>query len=271
MISLELRRRIIVALGIVQSLIRGATSFAQSDIPIAPVQDATAISRIYKIEIVSAAAPLHVAMESGKITATVPQADSLTDYFGLFASEFPLYPPDLIDQVKLKRIVLCHELAFTGQALAAIPDWDHGTLYLDVNRGAHSKSYQRAVIHHEFFHMIDHCIDGNVYRDEGWTALNVQGFTYGTGGKTAQDVKETAVLTDRFPGFLTHYATTAVEEDKAEVFAHMVVNSAYVTERANGDTVVATKVARMQELLAKFCPSMNDHFWKTIALHRRDD
>ncbi len=64
-------------------------------------------------------------------------------------------------------VVRARELTFAGQRRNAIPDFEHDTLYLDVSRGAYSKSYFRKVIHHEFFHIIDYRDDGSLYNDGG--------------------------------------------------------------------------------------------------------
>jgi hypothetical protein len=58
---------------------------------------------------------------------------------------------------------------------------------------------------------------------------------------------------DRVPGFLTGYATAAVEEDKAETFAYMIVDPEYVLARSAWDQVVRTKADRMRAMVADFC------------------
>jgi hypothetical protein len=82
---------------------------------------------------------------------------------------------------------------------------------------------------------------------------------------------DTSVLTDKYPGFLNHYSTTGVEEDKAEVFANLIFDAAYVAERAKKDKVLATKIERMKELLTKFCPEMNQKFWTKVEKINRED
>jgi hypothetical protein len=193
----------------------------------------------------------------------------LQGYTSLFATEFAIYPPDLLQRSQLKRVVLCGELAFAGQRRNAIPDFEHDTLYLDVSRGAYSKPYLRKVIHHEFYHIIDYRDDGSVYRDERWAALNPDNFKYGTGGRTAQDLKETSALTNKYPGFLNHYSTTGVEEDKAEIFANLIVDPEYVETRAINEHVINAKVERMKDQLAKFCPEMNNEFWERVRKIKR--
>jgi hypothetical protein len=227
------------------------------------------IAKEYKIEVVAADPRFPVKTVYGAIEGKGAERKETQDYAGLFAPEFSLYPADLVRRAKLERVVLCRELSFGGQRRNAIPDYEHSCLYLDVSRGSYSKPYLRKVIHHEFFHIVDYRDDGSVYRDERWSALNPKEFKYGSGGRTAQDLRETSVLTTKFPGFLNHYSTTAVEEDKAEVFANLIVDYAYVADRAKKDRVLNAKVERMKELLAKFCPDINDRFWEKVRTTER--
>eukprot|EP00913_Durusdinium_trenchii_P028405 g26633.t1 len=206
---------------------------------------------------------------SRRITGKEATAEEVARYARLFVPEFSLYPAGFVKRTKLKRIVFCKQLAYGGQLRAAIPDFPNDTLYLDVNRGSASPAYQRKVIHHEYFHIVDYRDDGRVYRDDRWKALNPAKVKYGTGGRNAQNNGNTSVLTTRYPGFLNHYSTTGVEEDKAEVFANMIVAQKYVKARAKKDRVLRAKVARMKALLAEFCPEINEEFWKKIDAVKR--
>ena len=109
------------------------------------------------------------------------------------------------------------------------------------------------------------------HADEQWAALNPPGFKYGGGGKSAQGEQNASILTDKVPGFLTLYATTGVEEDKAVVFANLLVDFAYVEKRARKDQVLRAKAERMRELLAAFCPEMDEAFWKTVRNTKRNN
>lgn len=198
----------------------------------------------------------------GSIGGREADNETLEKYQKLLVAEVNRYPTTLMRNSKLKRIILCDELTYEGQRRNAIPDFEHDDLYLDVKRGDHNQRYQRKVIHHEFFHVIDYKDDGSVYADNSWSALNPAGFRYGNGGRNAQDDASTSLLTDRYPGFLNHYSTTGVEEDKAETFANMIVDLRHVQNRAAKDPVVKSKVVAMKALLEKFCPEIDEEFWK---------
>jgi hypothetical protein len=162
-------------------------------------------------------------------------------------------------------VVFWEELALAGQRRTAVPDFMHDTLYLDVARGAYDRVYQREVMHHEFFHMIDYQEHGNIYSDNRWAVLNPATFHYGTGGKNAQGDPSTGVWTTKYPGFLDHYATMGVEEDKAEVFAAMLIDPKYLNHRCVGDPVLAAKLREMKATLQRFCPEADEGFWKKVA------
>ncbi len=198
----------------------------------------------------------------GAIEGAVASPGELQPYLDFFADEFCRYPPELIARTKLKRVVFCKRLAFDGQLRNAIPDYEHDALYYDVSRGNHSRNYQRSVIHHEFFHVIDYQDDGDVYRDERWAKMLPLDFRYGRGGRGSQNDSKMSLFDESVPGFLTHYSTTGVEEDKAELFAHMIINPAYVAERSAKEPLLQAKVDRMKSLLSEFCPEMNAGFWR---------
>lgn len=229
------------------------------------------IAKVYQFEIVTAGERFPVKSTYGVIDGQNAERTALDRYVDLFAPEFTLYPADLVKRSQLKRIVLCQKLSFAGQLRNAIPDYEHDTLYLEVDRGAYNKGYLRKVIHHEFFHIIDYRDDGRVYQDDPWGELNPPKFQYGKGGRNVQDINTTSVLTDKFPGFLNHYSTTGVEEDKAEIFANLIVEAAHVQARAKRDAVLKAKVERMKELLVTFSPEMNEKFWEQAGKLPRAD
>ena len=142
-------------------------------------------------------------------------------------------------------------------------------LYLDLARGRHADAYTRREIHHEFFHVIDWRDDGKVHEDSHWAAMKPRGFKYGNGGRNTQNDRTGSILIDKRPGFMNKYSTTGVEEDKAEVFATMIVHWDVVADRAKRDEVVAKKVARMQTQMEEFSPAADKEFWGRVREFNR--
>ena len=201
----------------------------------------------------------------GEIRGRRADREDLASYVPVLAAEWNVYPPELVEQAGLRRLVLCENLRFDGQQRTAVPDFEHNGLYLDVGRGCYSEMYVRKVIHHEFFHMIDLRDDGALYADERWAALNPAGFQYGSGGRNAQDDPRVSLFSEERPGFLNRYAITGVEEDKAELFAHMLVDGPALERRAARDQPLRAKMQRMQELLRAFCPEADQAFWDAAS------
>jgi hypothetical protein len=224
----------------------------------------TALAAKFNIQI----ATRDVQPRDRRIHAAACDTDELARYESLFAEEFGLYPPDVIRRVGLERVVLCKGLSYAGQARGAVPDFGSNTLYLDAVRGGWDPTYLRKVIHHDFFHMIDYRDDGSLYADKEWESLNPRGFHYGNGGANAQGDSQSSLLTDRYPGFLNSYSKTGVEEDKAEIFANLVVEPNYVERRARTDPVLRAKVSALKRRMVQFSPEADDGFWSRIAALR---
>jgi hypothetical protein len=68
-------------------------------------------------------------------------------------------------------------------------------------------------------------------------------------------------LPSNVPGLVADYASSGFEEDKAEIFAHMMTIYADLSKRAATDAVIDKKMSAMKVFLAKFCPDMNEAFW----------
>jgi Putative zinc-binding metallo-peptidase len=225
------------------------------------------LSDKYALRIISQKPTFPIKSFHGLIEGKEATADKVNAFAPILTFEWNLYPVAMVQRTRLKRIVLCTDLSFAGQKRSAIPDFENDVLYLDVVRGSYSEQYVRKVIHHEYYHIIDLRDDGLLYNDDGWAQLNPRGFKYGSGGKNAQEDLAVSLGTDT-PGFLNKYSMTAVEEDKAELFAHLMVEPTTVYNRATKDIVLRAKVARLKELMAAFCPEMDKTYWDDILRQR---
>jgi hypothetical protein len=136
-------------------------------------------------------------------------------------------------------------------------------MYFDTTLGNYNPPYQRSVIHHEFFHMIDN-LQKKLRKDPEWGALNRPEFHYGRGGETVRNLGA-GVLTHNLPGFLTPYAMSAIEEDKAELYSHLLVDPDYVRSLIKADPVIAAKVTLLKSRLKAWDSQFNEDFWSSKA------
>jgi hypothetical protein len=103
-------------------------------------------------------------------------------------------------------------------------------------------------VHHEVFHFLDYADDDQVRADPAWEKLNDRWFVYGSGGRFQRDPKSSGRA--ELPGFVTRYAQSALEEDKAETFAFWMIDRPWLSARAKTDPVLAAKLAAIERQLA---------------------
>jgi len=178
----------------------------------------------------------------------------LPKYLEIFNSEFNKYSQEFIKITNLKTVAFVKKLTVEGQERAAAPDYYKEILFLDIYLGNYDEQYQRHVIHHEFYHMIEEQLNGNAYyKDPNWAAFNPTDFSYGNGGKYERG-DNAFPLTHPKPGFINIYSQSALEEDKAEIYATLFIKdegdkvAKWIKE---GDSILENKVNYMKTFLEK--------------------
>ncbi len=222
-----------------------------------------AISKKYSVVVDVVTEPYTLRGWGYVVEGTVPKPEDLVKYVKIFASEWNRYPVSVIRSAKMKRIVIGAGITLNKQVRAAVPAFESNTMVYDATLGSYNEPYQRLVIHHEFFHMIDQ-VQGIMGKDPEWRALNPADFHYGTGGEKMRNLGA-GILTDKLPGVLTPYAMSAIEEDKAELFGHLLVDREYVTGRMKADPVIDAKAALLKARLLKWDAGFNNEFWNSKA------
>ena len=181
-------------------------------------------------------------------------------YSLLFAEEFRKYPLEFVSNTKLNSVFLVKDLAVNGQARTAVPDYDNEVLLLDFAAAAYAAQYRRHVIHHEYYHMIEEQINGDAYwKDPVWAGFNPPGFRYGSGGVNARGQDGASTLNHPHAGFVSLYAMSSLEEDKAEVYACLLIDTEReaMNEWAKTDHILASKITYMSEFIARLGSSVN--------------
>lgn len=198
------------------------------------------------------------------VAYNIADEEKAAEYIESFLSaELSIYSPNALKGSRISSIVLCKNLASWGKKVSGLADlrWTGFTWFLgnqffvDVERPF--DAFTRKVIHHELYHLIDSADDFNGLYDNNWKKLNKPEFTY----KDDLLVNQTA---EQKParGFISTYAMQAVEEDKAEVFSHMIVDYNGFEKATKGDVILRRKMDRMKELMKAFCDHFDETFWK---------
>jgi hypothetical protein len=215
----------------------------------------------YGLQIIWQSEQYPVTTKYGTIAGAVPAKQLVSDYVPVLTAEIKRYPVDMIEAAKLHRIVLGYKLTFNGREVNGLADFKPNTLYLDVERLAAEPEQMRKCIHHEFYHIVDY-MNWTLTGDSDWERLNPPRFSYRGGGRFARDHPEAYTFSDTRPGFVNVYATTAAEEDKAELFAFMMVRYNLVKERAGHDKVLRAKMDYLKKVVASFSKEMDAEFWE---------
>lgn len=197
--------------------------------------------------------------------------------YELLNEELSIYDPEVVRQSQLQRLILCNNLRHNGERVNGLAEV--GRFVVDslvFNASAITKSWERAraTLHHELFHAIDYRDDTAHFIDPGWRQLNGVDYKYNDSLQfTAGEYFSDAVYFPRFDfrqlektpgGFLNEYATESVAEDKAVTYSWMIIRYHDLQAIMKKDDVVNAKVHYLQDLLAKFHPSFDEHFWRRV-------
>ena len=199
-----------------------------------------------------------------------PSQSDLDCYTPILFMEFWIYGKSFIKKSKLKKIILLHNINYTNsegtQDRAGCPEYD---LSKSITFAIREKNlaYIRIVLHHELFHFIDYADDQN-FDDDGWEELNQEGFEYGEGGDTE---REWIKLEKNVMGFINHYSTSALEEDRAEIYQYLI--SCPDEALNNNDVIVSKKAKRIQKFLNEFdskgIGDEKNNFWANLIDYRQ--
>jgi hypothetical protein len=196
-------------------------------------------------------------------TLAASDLDALKAYGAVFIDEWAKYPLAFIAWSGLRTIKLVKNLRVIGIVRTASPTPDDLAMIYDIT--ARAGDYTRTVIHHEFDHFFTFKQFG-VYgpSDPNWVAANPPGFQYGNGG-TACYVTPSACPNGPHvvDGFVSGYATSAIEEDKAETFGYLMDDAEYhqVVGWVKTDPALAAKVAMYEKYLCDISSAMcGSHF-----------
>jgi len=168
------------------------------------------------------------------------------------AHELGRYPAEFLARARLHRLLLCAKLHEDSESIPSLPNY-HGALLVDVDADA---AYLRRLVHHEVFHFADYADDDQLSHDPTWLGLNERDFVYGSGGRFLRTPGAGRFSTE-IPGFVSRYATSALEEDKAETFAMRMSEPAKFAQLVAADPVVRAKSAALDAQLGKLSPTFS--------------
>lgn len=197
-------------------------------------------SRASGVPLLESTKPFELSLSNGPIHGVRPETGRLMKAAAVVTRELGRYPASFLRKVRLAGIVLTEDLSEAETPIPSLPNIG-GLLLLDVSS---VESDLVRGLHHEIFHFFDLADDGTVSMDRSWDALNTPGFVYGSGGRTLRGAWA-ALPSPDIVGFVSAYATSANEEDKAETFAFAIARAPLVRDRVRSDTVLRAKLEEL--------------------------
>lgn len=197
------------------------------------------------VALLEATRPFKLALANGPVHGEPPR--SFETAATIVTRELARYPAAFLGKIRLGGVVFTQELAENEMAIPSLPNVG-GLLLLDA---ASSPTDLVRALHHEIFHFFDLVDDGRVSPDPDWAALNAPSFSYGSGGRTIRGAWAARPASD-LPGFVSAYATSGSEEDKAETFAFAIVRTALLSSMLANDSVLRAKVVELERRVGKF-------------------
>jgi hypothetical protein len=189
------------------------------------------------VELLHASETFSFDLAGGRLAGEPPSAAAAARAAGIVADELARYPVGFLPAHRLLRVVLCQRLTEAGMRIPSLPNVEQ-SLVLDVDA---PPAFLRRLIHHEVFHFVDYTSDDQVKADPAWDALNERDFVYGFGGRFVRHGSASRFGSGG-PGFVTEYAKSAIEEDKAETYAFLLTAPGSV-QAAGGDDPTLRKKA----------------------------
>jgi len=176
--------------------------------------------------------------------------------------ELARYPAQFLARARLRRLVLCANFREDNQVIPSLPNY-HGALLVDVDADA---PYLRRLVHHEVFHFADYADDDQLSHDPAWLGLNERSFVYGDGGRFLRQPGVGRFTAD-LPGFVSRYATSALEEDKAETFAMRMSEPQKFAELIAIDPILRAKSAALDAQLRKLTRDVDVRVLDALDVH----
>lgn len=208
-----------------------------------------AAANVSGVALLDATQPFRIELSHGPVSGSPAAPERLLRAQVIVARELARYPRTLLRAIRMRGIVFADDLMEGETSIPSLPNVG-GLLLLDVNG---TDADLTRGLHHEVYHFADLADDGSVSPDPAFDALNTKGFAYGAGGRSLRS-SWAALRPEGIDGFVSVYAMSGVEEDKAETFAFAMARPAQTREQAEREPILAAKLDEIAGRLGKLDP-----------------
>ncbi len=197
----------------------------------------------------------------------------LLRYLLLFEEEIQKYPKKFFVDGRLKGIVLVKTMFNKENPAEGIYDYKTKMIYMDFLRSQGRKIAQQHNIHHEIYHFIEYeAIGRRGWQDLKWMKFNPEGFKYGHLEEFGKNARTDLKYSSQEAGFVSPYSMTAMKEDKAEIFACLMVESQHklMHKWAIKDRILENKIKYMKDFMSLFSDHIDEQFFDKLFKYRKN-
>ncbi|HOY09977.1 MAG TPA: putative zinc-binding metallopeptidase [Candidatus Omnitrophota bacterium] len=187
-----------------------------------------------------------------------PQDDgALVKYLILLQEELRRYPECFYQKIRLEAIVLVKRQFYDSRPLEGLYQRNTRIIVFDFLRNQEHVIKQRLNVHHELYHMFE-SQNGLAWRFRDWESMNVPGFAYHVPETLQPGGNPVNYFAPPVQGFVTYYAMKNQAEDRAEIFAALMIASQrrVVLRWIKNDPVLREKVNILRAEVIGLCPDM---------------
>jgi hypothetical protein len=208
------------------------------------------VRAVYGINLHYAEGPPSKSTDLNYSLADTQDSQALKKALFLFIREISLYPKNFFRYAHCQDIYFVAKLFYKQKPADGL--FSEGTNYIfyDYSRRSDNTQKIRHYIHHELYHLIGS--KHPFWKEHGpaWQALNRSGFSY---NKKSNPHERNPInfYAPPEPGFITDYAMASAEEDRAEVFACMMIpeERSLMDRWAQKDKILFKKSEMINEFL----------------------
>ncbi len=195
-------------------------------------------------------------------TAGQTDAATLLKFLNLYKEEIEKYPSSFFAKLKIKGFVVVKKLFYKKRPVEGFFDDYTQLIFLDFLRSNDNPIAQRHNIHHEIFHAISVRA-----REAGLSALDESVWTTDQNNARNRSQQPMNFFDPPHRGFMTDYAMSSREEDKAEMYACFFVPSQNkIMQRwIQKDDSLRKKEIYIKSFVSGFCPEMGESYWRGLS------
>lgn len=209
------------------------------------------VREVYGIELHYMEGPNQIFTDLSYSLADPQDKEVLKKTILTFVQEISRYPTDFFTKAGCRDIYFVQRLFMNRKPIEGVFSTSTHYIFFDYSRSNHNAQKIRHNIQHELFHMIGSRHPFWTQYGRMWESVNRPGFLYNAKDYDLHGSNPINPLAPPEPGFITAYSMASPEEDRAEMYACMMLpeERALLEQWAQKDVILNKKLEMMRLFL----------------------